>query len=856
MRNLKSTSDLLARGIFDGVRKFVYDNGLTLYVLERPSSASVSVQAWVKSGSIHEEDYLGCGLSHFLEHMLFQGCTGYPNQNAADTINALGGDINAYTSYGETVYHVDVPAIEAEKGADIICSMIKTPKFPADKFLSEKEVILRERDMSRDNPTRMLMERLWREVFLVHPVRHTVIGYHEKIVSVTREMMIDYYNRRYSPERTFIVVCGAIKADAAATMIEKRLEDWTRGNLAERSLPIEPEASGLRQCDTYFNDPLARLGLGFQSPSIADPQVAAVNVLSGILGQSQSSRLIQRLVLERELALNLGSFNYSPYFCGMMGFFAICTPDKMQALEAALREELKLVVNGEISAKEVEREVLQQSTSYLKMLRNNSGLANALGNTIMAFGNHSAAGLYYDRLNNVDVGSVCSAAATLLPENRMAIVRQYPEQKRKSVSASKEKAPTYPIKTEQLSNGVRLVIHQKKQLPLIDICVTIPGGVILEKAANSGITMLLATMLSSSNKRWNEAELALFIDENALDLNIIGGRNSLVIQINCRADHFDAAMELLQSLMTEPKFNEKELKREKNNILESLKSRSLNPVRVARDQAAIAIYGRHPYSRPSIGTEKGIRNIKIEDLYQFYYSCLIPESVVFGIAGDFNKKQAKAKFESIISAAKWSTGNISALMPPPPKFKINRRSKTLELPREQSVALLALPGCDNYGIERCAFDILESALNGLSSKLFKTIREDAGLAYSTGVEVSSGIHPGLLALYAVTSSNGMTAAMTLLEHELHRMRTKGLTAAEYRAAVRSAAFAYERLLENQNTLIFHATLSEYYGNSSRLALELPDIYRRLTRKQVNDIIKSYFSFPGIVAINVLSTQKK
>lgn len=709
--------------------------------------------------------------------------------------------------------------------------------------------------MSRDNPSRMLVERLWREVFLVHPVRHTVIGYHEKIVSVTREMMMDYYQRRYSPERTSIVVCGAIKADVAAVMIGKRLEDWTRGNLSERSLPVEPEASGLRQCDTFFNDPLARLGLGFQSPSIADPQVAAVNVLTGILGQSQSSRLIQRLVLERELALSLGSFNYSPYFCGMIGFFAICTPDKTSALESALREELRLVINGEISAKEVEREVLQQSTSYLRMLRSNSGLANSLGSTIMAFGNHQAAGLYYDRLNSVDVASVCSAAAALLPENRMSIVRQHPEQKQKTVSVATHKKPVYPIKTEKLSKGVRLVTHPKKQLPLIDICVTIPGGVILEKAANSGISVLLATMLASSNKRWNEAELALFIDENALDLNIAGGRNSLVIQINCRTDHFDAAMELLQSLMTEPKFNEKELKREKTNMLEGLKSRSLSPVRVARDQAAAEIYGTHPYSRPSVGTEKGIRNLKVEDLYHFYYSCLIPGSVVFGIAGDFNKKQAKAKFEEIIRTLNWSSGNIEALMPTLPKFKKNRRSKTIELPREQSVALLALPGCDNYGVERCAFDILESALNGLSSKLFKSIREDAGLAYSTGVAASSGIHPGMVALYAVTSNKGMAKAMTLLEHELQRMRTKGLTAAEYRAAVRSAAFAYERILEKQDTLIFHATLSEYYGNSSRLALELPDIYRQLTRKQVNDIIKSYFDFPGIVAINVLSIQK-
>ncbi|MDD3704217.1 MAG: pitrilysin family protein [Victivallaceae bacterium] len=855
MRN-QTPSDLLARSIFDGVRKFVYDNGLTLYVLERPESSSVSVQSWVKTGSIHEGDYLGCGLSHFLEHMLFQGCSGYPEHAVADTINNLGGDINAYTSYGETVYQLEVSAVDAEKGIDILCSMIKTPDFPEEKFLSEKAVILRERDMLRDNPGRSLLERLWREVFLAHPVRHTIIGYHEKIVSVTREMMVDYYQRRYSPERSFIIICGGIKADDAAMMVGKRLEDWKRGNIFELDLPREPEASGLRRCDIFFKDPLARLSVGLQSPSIADPQVAAVDVLSGIIGQSQSSRLIQRLQLERELALTLNSFNYSTYFCGMTGIFASCTPAKMEKLEHAIREELKSIANGEISAKEVDREVLQQSTDYLRMLSSNSGLANTLGSTIMAFGNPMSAGLYYDRLNSVDIKNVRSVAAHLLQENRMAIVRQYPEKKRKNSTTKSVKSQVTDMRCEKLSNGARLVSCQRKQLPLIDICVVIPGGTILEKAANSGISALLASMLSSGTQRWNESELGTFIDENALDLNITAGRNSIVFRINCRTDRFDAAMALLESIIAEPMFNEKIFKRERSSMIENLKSRVLIPSRIAGDKAAAEIYGAHPYSRPIAGTMNGLRSLTIQDLYDFYYSCLVPGSVVFGVAGNFDRTRLKNKFEKIVKAINWSQKDLALLLPPPPEFKDYRRSKTLELPREQCVVLLALPGCENYGQVHCVFDLLENALNGMSSKLFKTIREDAGLAYSTGVEISSGIHRGMIILYAITSHSGAQTAMSLLEREVKRIRNKGLDEAEFQAAVRSVAFDYERLLEKQETLIFHAVLSEYYGNGCRLALMLPAIYRGIKRKEANAVIKNYLNFPGVVSVNVLSDRKQ
>lgn len=848
--------DRMARNVFGGVRSFVYENDFTLYVLERPESASVSVQAWVKTGSINEEEYLGCGLSHFLEHMLFQGCEGYSGQKCADTVNSLGGYINAYTSYADTVYHIDVPSSAAETAVDILCSMLKTPEFPEPKFASEKNVILRERDMGRDNHTRMLFENLWRSVFKVHPVRHPIIGYHDKIVSVSRDIMVDYYRRRYSPMRSFMIISGKIDADTAATLVGERISSWSPGNISEQALPAEPESCGLRECDTIFKDPLSRIAFGFKSPGAVHPQLAALDVLFGILGGSQSSRLVRRLQLERELALNINAFHYSPYFGGLAGLFAVSTPDKLKKLEVAVRGELQKVASGDISADEVEREVIQQTTDYLRVMRTNSGLAGVLGNTVVNYGDHNAAGVYYDRLSRIAVEQVKEAAAAWLEEDRMSIVRQHPPAAGTGQRGKAGKTvPGTVIKTMELKNGGKLVTIPRPGLPLLDICITMPGGVIMESAENSGITSLLCSLLTAGTTRWNESELADYIDGNGLDVSVTCGNNSIVIRVNCRSDRFEAAMEVLQSIMTESSFVAKALRREKTAMLENLKSRRLNPQNVASDKALEMLFGEHPYSRSAAGSEASIEKITSAKLRRYYHSCLIRDKVVFAVAGAFDKNMVERRFEELTGALPWSSGIYRDILPPPPQFPVRAHSATLQLPREQSVVMLAMPGFDNASGDRYSFEIIMAALNGLSSQLFKTIREEAGLAYVTGASLFSGIQPGAFWLYAVTSRTGAAAVKKMLLDELKRLKQDGLGEEEFDAARRSVIFDHEQLLEKPNLLAFHCALAEFYGNSASEVLSAPEVYQALTREKIAGILRKYLGYCGKVAVTVLSEQQ-
>ena len=201
------------------------DNGIRLCCFHKPG-VSVELQVHIATGSMHEKEYLGCGLSHFLEHMAFQGCAGFPGRSVADEVNALGGDLNAYTSYDRTCYRMQLPCGSWHKGIKMLSAMVRFPEFPEERFAAEKEVILRECERGNDDIGRLLHEKFLRTMFIKHPVRIPVIGYKELISQVTRDMMVDYYTRRYTPGRCVVVAVGDISASEFFKISQDYFGDW------------------------------------------------------------------------------------------------------------------------------------------------------------------------------------------------------------------------------------------------------------------------------------------------------------------------------------------------------------------------------------------------------------------------------------------------------------------------------------------------------------------------------------------------------------------------------------------------------------------------------------------------------
>jgi zinc protease len=840
---------------FSRVKTYSLNNGLRIFVNPKHDAPTVSIQCFVATGSVHEADFLGCGLSHFLEHMLFQGCDGYPGQEAANTVNRLGGSANAYTSYDHTVYYLNLPSEHALTGIDILAKMVSSPEFPEAKFLSEKDVILRERDMVRDRPEYMLGENLWKTVFQLHPVRHPIIGYHEKIEEVTRDIMYRYYQRRYSPERTFFIISGDIEAPRALEAFDRLLSGWRHGNIYEPPLPEEPVQIGPRSNTCFFEDPLVRVAVASRIPAATHPDIPALDLISAILGQGKSARLVRSLENEKELAVSIGAFSYAPNFSGISAVSATATADKLPALEKALLAELRNFCREGVSNEELEREKTRHVADYIRILRSNKAIAGLIGDAVLAYGDPGMADHYIQLLKRVKKDDIISAANKYFDSGQLNIVRQTAPRKPERKQAGDRGAKEKNAKKSVLKSKAKLICMPDKSFPLIDICLITLGGNIREIPQNAGISRLTAKLLSTGTKKYSEEKFNAVINDNAIDLDINAGSNTFYMKLDCMKDKLETAVKLLESILTEPAFRQKQFAREQHNTLQMLKTRAQDPGGAAVDKMYELLYQGHPHALPRDGSLESVGNITVKDLQEFYRSQFDPARTIIGIAGDISEADTQAVAERLDKAVPWNN-NSAWQLPPPPKFPSRDVEAAIELPREQVKVVYAVPTCNYQSPDRFAFEILQQALNGLSSRLFKNIREDKGLAYSAGAMFGNGLCPGFAAFYAATARESVPQVIKLLTKERKRLAGSGLSEEEFSSAQAKVLFNYASLMSNNSALLFSSALEEFYGNGYKKPWSTPGKIRKLKREEVNAVLKKYFTGAKGVYISAGAYNKK
>src|SRR6187402_214383 len=176
-------------------------NGLTLILDPDTTAPVVSTQIWVATGSMHEDQHLGAGISHFLEHMVFKGTRDYDADSLADVVQAAGGHWNAYTTFDRTVYYIDGPSASLPTFLKTLTGLVFYPTLPESEFEKEKDVIRREIDMGLDDPDNVASRLLFSTVFTLDPRRHPVIGHRHLFDAIRHQDLTGYHRDRYTPDR-------------------------------------------------------------------------------------------------------------------------------------------------------------------------------------------------------------------------------------------------------------------------------------------------------------------------------------------------------------------------------------------------------------------------------------------------------------------------------------------------------------------------------------------------------------------------------------------------------------------------------------------------------------------------------
>src|SRR6185436_1839095 len=278
-----------------GTKLTTLDNGLVLIVREDKSAPVVSVQAWCKAGSIDEGKWLGSGMSHMLEHMLFKGTSTRGAGRIDQEVQDVGGYMNAYTSFDRTVYWINAPNTGATVAVDILCDIMQHATLPLEEVEKEKQVILREMDMNQDDPSRRASRRLFETAYTKSPYRFTVIGYPDIYNELKHEDVLAYYREKYIPNNMFFVVVGDMQSDQVIQQITEAFAAAKARPMPATVLPQEPKQTAPREIIEEAPIELGHFHFSWHIPDVRHADTPALEVLTTLLGSGRSSRLYQEV---------------------------------------------------------------------------------------------------------------------------------------------------------------------------------------------------------------------------------------------------------------------------------------------------------------------------------------------------------------------------------------------------------------------------------------------------------------------------------------------------------------------------------------------------------------------------------
>jgi zinc protease len=793
-----------------GVKLTTLDNGLIIIVREDHSAPVVSAQAWAMAGSIHEDRWLGAGLSHVLEHMLFKGTTTRPGSRIDQEVQEAGGYMNAYTSFDRTVYHIDVPNTGATTAIDILCDIMQNASLPPEDLAKELDVIRREMDMGQDDPGRRASRRLFEVAYTKSPYRFTIIGYLDIFNELKPADIRAYYTEKYAPNNVFYVVAGDVKNDDVVAQIKKAYANTKARAMSPVVLPQEPKQTAAREIIEEAAIEMGHFHFGWHIPEVRHADVPILDVLAVLLGSGRSSRLFQNVREKLGVVHHVDAWTYNPGSAGLFGMSAVIDGDKFEAARHAILAELEKVKVNSVTTEELSKAVKQFVSATLSSHKTMEGQAQNLGGNWLAANDLNFSERYLAAVKRITIADVQRVARHYLtPENR-TLYALLPKDSTPKTAANIESNTDHPIQKIELPNGLKLLVKEDARLPFVEFRAIFQGGVLAETAENNGTTMLLAKLLIKGTTTRNAEQIATEIESVGGHIDSYGGNNSFGVNAEVLSSDFTTGLDLLADVILNPIFPADELEREVEIQVASIQSRRDELLKSASLAMRKALFGNIGYGLDSLGTEETITKLTSADLKKFHDKFAVPNNCVLAIFGDVKVAEVKAAVQKAFGNWKPNAALPSTFNLQPSTFNgIQRVVETRD--KKQAVLVIGFPGTTLHSDDRYALDILQECCSDLGSRLFLRISEQLGLAYYVGAQNFVGIAPGYFAFYTGTEPTKAAQVETELLKEAELLRTEGLTAEELKRAKAKIIGSKKISRQDLGHLASTSALDELYG---------------------------------------------
>ncbi|MCH8332146.1 MAG: insulinase family protein [Bacteroidetes bacterium] len=679
--------------------KWKLPNGLTVIVSEDHSDPICHVQVLYHVGSSREE--LGkSGFAHFFEHMLFQGSKHVGDEEHFKIVSDAGGSSNGFTQRDFTVYIETVPSNQVEVAlwleADRMGFLLEA--VTKEKFEIQRKTVKNEKFQNQVNrPYGLTGEVLGKTLYPpTHPYSWPVIGYVDDLDRVTVDDLKDFFLRWYGPNNATLTVTGDVDPKQIVELANKYFGSINPGPVTERRnipLPVLPvDRFGNFEDNVYF--PLTLMV--FPTPGLYHRDEAPLDILADMMGDGKSSLFYKNFV-KTEDAVNVNVYNGADELAGEFTFRIVAYPEfSFQDIEKKIRETLEQFEKEGMTQGGIDRAKAKITSQIVDNMENVFSKSYALSRWNVLISKPWNYSNEMDRYNKVTLEDVQKVYRKYIKGKNSAIVNVYPrppmsEDTTESVNPNanikvsknpnlltegmgewkyiKPKddfdrsmkpvpgAPKKPIIPDfyvgTFDNGIKMIGAEDHEIPKVVVILDIEGGDKVLEKDQIGLSRLTAAVMDEATDKYSAEDFEKELDLLGSRIFIRGGTTQTSIRLECFSDKLDASLKLLEERLLHPKFDDKDFKRIRKQVVGGLQQQKKDAGTMARWALngllhQNSIIGTH-------ATDKNIKKLKLQDCFDYYNKYYDPSVTDLVIVGDVTEAQIKPKLEFL---NKWEKKNV------------------------------------------------------------------------------------------------------------------------------------------------------------------------------------------------------
>lgn len=887
-KGMRILGPFLSRDDQDEYTKVVLKNGLTAIIYERKDLPLVAISTYSKVGYLEEQDSQR-GISHVLEHMFFKGTQNRGVGQIATQTKALGGYLNASTSYEYTHYFVVLPSEHFIQGLEIQADALQNPLFAEEELKKEVQVILQEGFGKSDSPDAYAIEKLYEIAFDVSPVRRWRIGDETTLLLLSRAEIKSFHDRWYVPSNIVLVICGNIDRRTALDEIVKRYSAMRGSALESPPIPRDPPQSKLRYRQMRGAVAQPRALFGFAGPQPFSKDWYAFELLTQALVGGESSILNRQLKQDQSLVtsvsaiwldlahqahvtfqLNLASENLE---AAEIGFFAELEKIKSAGLEPQDTERAKnlLELKNYQSREELANLSLQlaqyeASASYRefrdRVSKSRAVTSDQLLRVARAYLNiHQCSLLEYvpqrAPARNVTLESLTAALAqrahTITQPEERSPQQQMPQEREATTSQDKPNPPVSgvpgrpkveissawvdsPLKEYPILRGPTVLVKESRALPLISIGVFFPGGRVFEGPANNGITQLMMRASIRGTLKMDAGMVVTSLEGSGATLEIYVEPDFCGYVLTGLRSNFQKALDTLLAVIREPRFDVRELEQEKVFLLAEARRRLDDQVLHSKDLFKRASYQEHPYGLPSLGTPESIMRLRREDIQEWHAQFIQNTAPVIAIAGNSEGSELVALMSSQFSSSTAQPIDLSVALPVKPVERFKEQVEALQ--KQQSATVLGFLTVGVSEPETRVLTVLAGLLSGLGGRLFNEVPEKQALAYTVSTSYETLALGGCFTTYVATSPKNRLPAIESVKEQIRKLSVNLMSNEEVSRGRNFASASWKFRLQRRNFQVFEycrlkmlgLSVDEISHYSDQFEAVQPDMIREVCQK--------------------------